>query len=185
MYEENTKKLNEFIEYKNSLDDRIDEFKKEIEKKEVEFKELQEQYTADFMGGKTPNDKKLKSLKNDIETDKEQLVLIIDAMNEEPKLRELAQEVFTEHIALQIKIKQDLAKDSEEIQEAEKTYTDKVNEIIQRKYSRVVHEKENATERLKAVDYMDIDDKRKKRLIFLANDSLWDYIPKEKQRFNV
>lgn len=185
MYKKHTKKLEEFIKVKAELDKRINEFKKEIEKKEVEFKELQEQYTKDFINGKTPDDKKLKTLKNDIETDKEQLILIIDGAIQDDKLQKLGQEVFTEHIAMQVELKKDLGKDDEEIKELERNYKKQANEIIKRKYKRVTYRKENAEERLKAIEYMDIDDKRKTRLKHLATDLQWHYIESQKNKFNL
>lgn len=120
-------KLDEIQDYKNDINSRVEEFKKEIASKEQEIKELNTEFSKAFITGKQTDTKKINKLREELKGLKEQYNLILKAIEEDDKLKELSKEVYKEHY-----------KHKEEI------------ESIKLDYSKVILEKEKELRKLKA-----------------------------------
>lgn len=90
-------KLDELQKYHKEVNERVDEFKQEIENKELEIEQLNKEFTKAFITGKKTDSKQLGKLRDELEDLKAQYSLIQEAMNEDDKLRELSKEVYKEH----------------------------------------------------------------------------------------
>lgn len=168
MYTEYRKELDKFLDYKGSIDTRTSEFKKNIAEKEKQLEQLKENFTESFISGKGTDDKQLKQLKADIETDKEQLLLIEQATKENKKLKELGNLVFKEYVQLNNKKYEDIGEDNKEIEQLEKELEQKKKEILSKRDDRERIIKEITQLRTKALDYMDIGEGEKSSLALNA-----------------
>lgn len=166
------KKLDEFIKYKNEVNERVQEFESKLEKKKEKLKDLKESYAKQFISGsRKTTDKEIKELSSEIESDEETLVLIKDAVNQDDKLTTLALETVDEYFETEKKLKQLESRDVKEIQEAKQEY-----ERIKKECQTSIRERRNEAKiknepRLLALEVgADIDHGRRQILIQQLTD---------------
>lgn len=172
-YQEYSKALKKFIEYKKGIDNKIAAFKKDIQEKESKVKQLMDKYTKDFIEGNKPDDKQLKELKFEIEYLKEQLRMIEAAAKEDNTLYSLANEVFKEYKELMDKSKEDYQRETEALEKLEEEYQTKREKLIEARRERMeVLARKYVYPRLEAIPYMDI---KKADRVIMENIAKGDY----------
>ena len=172
-YQEYSKALRKFIEYKKGIDNKIAAFEKDIQEKESKVKQLMDKYTKDFMEGNKPDDKQIKELKFEIEYLKEQLRMIEAAAKEDNTLYSLANEVFKEYKELMNKSKEHYQRETEALEKLEEEYQAKREKLIEERRERMeVLAIKYVYPRLEAIPYMDI---KKADRVIMENIAKGDY----------
>lgn len=184
MLKEYRVKLDEFQEYKRSVDERVRLFEEKIAKSEEEVEILGNEYAKSFISGNETDDKKLKKLKNELAEDKKQLDLIIEARDSDPKLVELANKVYHEFTELNQNKWGNISDLIKEVEELEGKLSVKKQELNTKKALIKNEEKDLAKERLDIIPYMEIGirDKNKLSMVatsysydnYLRNKDIWD-----------
>ena len=172
-YQEYSKALKKFIEYKKGINNKIAAFEKDIQEKESKVKQLMDKYTKDFMDGNKPDDKPIKELKLEIEYLKEQLRMIEAAAKEDNTLYSLANEVFKEYKELMDKSKEDYQRETEALKRLQEEYQTKREKLIKARSERMeVLARKYVYPRLEAIPYMDI---KKADRVIMENIAKGDY----------
>jgi len=172
-YEEYNQALKKFMDHKKGIDNKIAAFRKGIEEKESEVKQLMDKYTKDFMEGNKPDDKQIKELKFEIEYLKEQLRMIEVAAKEDNTLYSLANEVFKEYKELMNKSKEHYQRETEELDKLQEEYQAKREKLIEERRERMeVLARKYVYPRLEAIPYMDI---KKADRVVMENIAKGDY----------
>ena len=172
-YQEYSKALKEFTEYKKGINNKIAAFEKDIQEKESKVKQLMDKYTKDFMEGNKPDDKQIKELKFEIEYLKEQLRMIEAAAKEDNTLYSLANEVFKEYKELMDKSREDYQRETEALEKLEEEYQAKREKLIKARSERMeVLARKYVHPRLDAIPYMDI---KKADRVVMENIAKGDY----------
>lgn len=122
-------KLKEFIEYKETLERRVNEVKKETESKQTELNELLNAQVNEFMEGKNLDNKKALNLKNEVEFLNERLARILEAVTDDEKLKGLAQEAYQEYLSLTPIKKQVMLSIKKRLEDLEEDYKKKVEDL--------------------------------------------------------
>lgn len=150
-------KLDELQKYHKEVNERVDEFKQEIENKELEIEQLNKEFTKAFITGKKTDSKQLGKLRDELEDLKAQYSLIQEAMNEDDKLRELSKEVYKEHYRHKEQIDSIRAEHTKGIVEKQKEL-DKLRADMNKEIFKIKQEQGNSkAERFEFINYMELD----------------------------
>lgn len=157
-YQEYSKALKKFMEYKKGIDERMEALRQEIQTKEKELDTLLDKQVTEFMEGDTlTDDKKVKELKLEIEYLKEKLERVGQALKEDKTIQELAQNVFTEYKELMEVAKQHYQKETEELERLEKEYQEKEQKLLTDRQKRINTLADNyISPRLEILDYIEL-----------------------------
>lgn len=173
MLKEYRVELDKFLDYQKSVDERVEQFKEKIAKAEQEVDELGKEYAKSFISGDTTSDSKLKELEKELAEDKKQLSLILEARDEDPKLRELANAVYNEFLELRDNKGEITRSLRSEVQKLEKELAEKKSKLNEKETMVKLEEKNLARERFNIIPYMDIGTREQNIISSVATN--YDY----------
>ena len=122
-------KLNEYKEYRSTLKKRVAEITKETQEKEQELDKLLKGQVNDFMEGKDLANDEALALKNEVEYLKQRLTLILEAVKNDEKLKDLANEAWQEYKNLNRVMGAVRQDNSQKIKDLEVEYQKKVQDL--------------------------------------------------------
>lgn len=162
--------LDEFIEYKAQVDERVNQLAKAVEDKREKVATLEAEYAKSFISGNNVNEKELNKAKTDLSDSQSRLELVKEAKKTDEKLIKLADQVHTEFYESEKLIKSINTDKRQEIQELASLLDIKRRELKSEDSRLTLLFKEQSKERVEALPYMSLDTGDKNRFITSATD---------------
>lgn len=151
------KKLDELQKYHKEVFNRVNDFKKEISDKEKEIDKVNKEFSKSFINGKKTDPKKINELRSELENLKTQYDLILKAIEEDEKIKDLAKEVYKEHYEHKDEMNLVKQKHMKVIAEKEKELN-LLKSNMGKEVSQIKQEQEESKkERFEFIDYMDLN----------------------------
>jgi uncharacterized phage infection (PIP) family protein YhgE len=149
-------KLDELKEYSKEINKRVEVFAKDIEHKELEIEKLKKEFSKAFISGKSTDTREMNKLKDELEDLKSQYNLIVQAIEEDEKMIELAKEVYNEHYLYDDTIKEVTKKHTKGIKEKE-LELEQLKANLNNEVSKIKQVQRNSkVERFDYIDYMQL-----------------------------
>lgn len=150
-------KLDELQKYQKEVNKRVDDFKHEIENKESEIAKVNKEFSKAFISGEKTDTKKINKLKDELEDLKVQYDLIVKAIEEDDKMKELSMEVYKEHYGHKEHIDSIRSEHMKGINDKQKEL-DLLKANMDKAIIKVKQEQHNSkVERFEFIEYMNLD----------------------------
>lgn len=122
-------KLKKYKEYRSTLKKRVAEITKETEEKSQELDKLLKGQVTDFMKGKDLANDEALALKNEVEYLRQRLDLILEAVKNDEKLKDLANDAWQEYKDLQKVVGEVRQANKKKLEDLEAEYQKKAQEM--------------------------------------------------------